>query len=77
VGGYSPCLTLKKIIMEIVLFVLLGLLYNLLTALWIGNLSESKGHSFMKAFLVSLLLGPIIGLLFVVINTLDSGCKCG
>jgi ABC-type Fe3+ transport system permease subunit len=61
--------------MAVIFFVLLGILYNVLTALWIGNLSESKGHSFMKAFVVSLLLGPIIGLLFVVVNVLDSGCK--
>ena len=62
--------------MEIIFFILIGLLYTLLTALFIGNLSESKGHSFAKAFLVTLLLGPIIGLLYVVVNTLDSGCKC-
>lgn len=62
--------------MATILFIVLGILYTLLTALWIGNLSESKGHSFMRAFLVALLLGPIIGLLYVVINTLDSKCQC-
>ena len=62
--------------MATLMFVLMGILYNVLTALWIGNLNESKGYSFMKAFMVSLLLGPIIGLLFTIINSLESGCKC-
>jgi hypothetical protein len=59
-----------------ILFFALFVIYSLITALWVANLAESKGIEFLNAFLVSFFLGPIIGLLYVVVKSLDSNCSC-
>lgn len=60
--------------MELVM--LLFLLFNVITAVWVGHVAEGNGVKYWHAFWVTALLGPVTGLLYTIVKSMNPVCKC-
>jgi len=58
------------------MFLLLMILTNVITAVWVGHVAENNGVKYWNAFWVTALLGPICGLLYTIVKSMNPACSC-